>query len=100
MFLKQQFVFNVSLHVSQSSGQLSFSLEGANTFDDGILLKRFIDDIFASLVCPDMDADKSLKICNGLNDAIKFNIKKPNTDNQLPFLDTLVSFDERTSKRN
>ena len=35
MFVKQQFVFNVSLHVSQSSGQLSFSLEGANTFDDG-----------------------------------------------------------------
>ena len=33
--MKQQFVFNVSLHVSQSSGQLSFSLEGANTFDDG-----------------------------------------------------------------
>ena len=28
----------------------------------------------------------------------KITIEKPNTDNQLPFLDTLVWFDERTSK--
>ena len=57
-----------------------------------ILLKRFIDDIFAALVSQDMDADKLLDISNGLNDAIKFTIEKPNRD-QLPFLDTLVSFD-------
>ena len=63
-----------------------------------ILLKRFIDDIFAALVYQDMDADKLLDISNGLNDAIKFTIEKPNTDNQLPFLDTLVSFDECTNK--
>ena len=59
-----------------------------------ILLKRFI----AALVSQDMDADKLLDISNGLNDAIKFTIEKPNTDNQLPFLDTLVSFDECTNK--
>ena len=63
-----------------------------------ILLKRFIDDIFPALVSQDMDADKLLEISNGLNDAIKFTIEKPNADNQLPFLDTLVSLDERTSK--
>ena len=63
-----------------------------------ILLKRFIDDVFAALVSQDMDADKLLEISNGLNDAIKFTIEKPNLDNQLPFLDTLVSFDERTNK--
>ena len=63
-----------------------------------ILLKRFIDDVFAALVSQDMDEDKLLDISNGLNDAIKFTIEKPNADNQLPFLDTLVSFDERTSK--
>ena len=45
-----------------------------------------------------MDADKLSEILNGLNDAIKFTIEKPNSDNQLPFLDTLVSFDERTNK--
>ena len=35
--------------------------------------------------------NKLLDISNGLNDAIKFTIEKPNTDNQLPFLDTLVT---------
>ena len=56
-----------------------------------VVLKRFIDDYFALLLSQQMSAERLLIIANDLNDAIKFSLEKP-INNQLPFLDTMVSF--------
>ena len=37
-----------------------------------------------------------LTLSNNLNDAIKFTLELPNNNNELPYLDTLVSFDPST----
>ena len=54
-------------------------------------LKRCIDDYIALLLLQDMSAHKLLNIAHDVNDAIKFTLEVPK-DNQLPFLDTLVSY--------
>ncbi|XP_028407310.1 uncharacterized protein LOC114529943 [Dendronephthya gigantea] len=63
-----------------------------------VSLKRYIDDIFAVLHSDRINADKLLEISNDLNEAIKFTLEKPNSSNELPFLDTLVSFDQNTKQ--
>jgi hypothetical protein len=50
-----------------------------------VTLKRYIDDYFAFLLSKEFTGD-----IIGLNNAIKFTIILP-TNNQLPFLDTLVT---------
>ncbi len=60
-----------------------------------VKLKRFIDDYFAFLMSQEMSGERLLAIANELNDAIKFTLEMPN-NNQLPFLDTLVSYDPAT----
>ena len=59
--------------------------------NNNVTLKRYIDDYIALLLSQDMSAHKLLSIANDVNDAIKFTLDVPN-DNQLPFLDTLVSY--------
>ena len=56
------------------------------------ILKRFIDDYFVSLLSQHLTGEKLLTMANELNDNIKFTLELPN-NNQLPFLDTMVSFD-------
>ena len=56
-----------------------------------VKLKRFIDDYFAFLMSQEMSGERLLTIANDFNDAIKFTLEMPN-NNQLPFLDTLVSY--------
>ncbi|XP_028413908.1 uncharacterized protein LOC114536755 [Dendronephthya gigantea] len=63
-----------------------------------VSLKRYIDDIFAVLHSDRINADKLLEISNDLNEAIKFTLEKPNSSNELPFLDTLISFDQNTKQ--
>ena len=60
-----------------------------------VSLKRYIDDYFASLFSKEITAEELLKIANDQNDAIKFTLELPN-NNQLPFLDTLVTFNSDT----
>ena len=43
--------------------------------DGNVLLKRFIDDIFAVLKSNTITENKLLEIANSLNDAIKFTIE-------------------------
>ena len=57
-----------------------------------VILKRFIDDYFAFLLSSRLSAQGLLKIANDLNDKIKFTLEVPQ-NNELPFLDMLVSFD-------
>ena len=59
--------------------------------NNSVTLKRYIDDYIALLLSQDVSAHKLLSIANNVNDAIKFTLEVPN-DNQLPFLDTLVSY--------
>ena len=60
-----------------------------------VTLKRFIDDYFAFLLCIDLSGQKLLTLANNLNSAIKFTLELPN-NNQLPFLDTLVTWNPDT----
>ena len=61
-----------------------------------VTLKRFIDDYIALLLSQEMSKEKLLSIANNdVNDAIKFTLEVPK-DNQLPFLDTLVSYNPET----
>ena len=55
-----------------------------------VTLKRYIDDYFAFLLSKEFTGEMLLTKANGLNNAIKFTIELP-TNNQLPFLDTLVT---------
>lgn len=64
-----------------------------------VILERFIDDYFAFLMSQQITAEKLLTLANGLNDAIAFTLDKPN-NNELPFLDTLVSFNTDTKTFN
>ena len=57
-----------------------------------VILKRFIDDYFAFLLSGRLSAQGLSKIANDLNDKIKFTLEVPQ-NNELPFLDMLVSFD-------
>ena len=50
-----------------------------------VILKQFIDDYFAFLLSSSLSAHRLLTIANDLNDKIKFTL-------EVPFLDTLVSF--------
>ena len=61
-----------------------------------LFLKRLIDDIFLAWTSESVTGDMLLSMANNLNDAIKFTIESP-TNNQLPYLDTLVSFDSTTN---
>ncbi|KAK3755590.1 hypothetical protein QZH41_005961 [Actinostola sp. cb2023] len=55
-------------------------------------LKRYIDDIFIAWMSDGTTAEEILSTANSLNTALKFTIEIPQ-DNQLPFLDTMVSLD-------
>ena len=57
-----------------------------------LFLKRLIDHIFLAWTSESVTGDMLLSMANNLNDAIKFTIESP-TNNQLPYLDNLVSFD-------
>ena len=57
-----------------------------------VILKRYIDDYFVFLLSGCLSAQELLVTANSLNDKIKFTLKIP-YNNQLPFLDMLVSFD-------
>ena len=54
-------------------------------------MKRYIDDYFVFLLSKCISGERLLTIANGLNDNINFILELPN-QNQLPFLDTMVSF--------
>ncbi len=69
-----------SLIVSKAEGQ--------------VILKRFMDDYFAFLLSACLSAQSLLMMANSLNDKIKFTLETP-YNNELPFLDTLVSFDPK-----
>ena len=56
-----------------------------------VRLNRYIDDYFVFLLSREFLSDDLLNTVNNLNDAIKFTIEHP-VDNQLPFLDTMVTF--------
>ena len=60
-----------------------------------VTLKRYIDDYFAFLLSKEFTGEMLLTTANGLNNAIKFTIELP-TNNQLPFLDTLVTLNPHT----
>ena len=70
-----------------------------NELDDQILaksngcatLKRYTDDYFAFLISKEFTAVRLLETASSLNNAIQFTLELPK-DNQLPFLDTLVTF--------
>jgi hypothetical protein len=62
-----------------------------------LFLKRLIDDIFLAWTSESITGDMLLSMANNLNDAITFTIESP-TNNQLPYLDTLVSLDSTTNK--
>ena len=66
-------VFFPDLQVSQLLGQLIVSFRGANLCDDDFPFRKWIIIIFS------------------INEAIKFTIELPN-EGQLPFLDTMVTF--------
>ena len=67
-----------SLIVSKAEGQ--------------VILKRYMDDYFAFLLSACLSAQSLLTTANSLNDKIKFTLETA-YNNELPFLDTLVSFD-------
>ncbi|KAK3712865.1 hypothetical protein QZH41_005524 [Actinostola sp. cb2023] len=58
-------------------------------------LKRYIDDIFIAWMSDGITAEEILSTANSLNTALKFTIEMPQ-DNQLPFLDTMVSLDHES----
>ena len=60
-----------------------------------VTLKRYIEDYFAFLLSKEFTGEMLLTTANGLNNAIKFTIELP-TNNQLPFLDTLVTLNLHT----
>ena len=60
-----------------------------------VSLEHFMDDYFAFLLCIDLSGQKLLTLVNNLNSAIKFTLELPN-NNQLPFLDTLVTWNPDT----
>ena len=66
-----------------------------NIYNGSIFLKRYIDDIFMVWMSNMIAQEELISTVNNLNTAIKFTIEMPN-DNQMPFLDTLVSFDRET----
>ena len=66
--------------------------------EGAVSLKRYIDDIFAVLHSDRINADKLLEIANSLNQAIKFTLEMPNNNNELPFLDTLVTLDQTSTQ--
>jgi hypothetical protein len=67
-----------SLIVSKAKGQ--------------VILKRYVDDYFAFFLSGCLSAQRLLTMANSLNDKINFTLETP-YNNELPFLDTLVSFD-------
>ena len=64
--------------------------------EGNVKLKRFIDDYFALLLSQQISGENLLTLSNNLNDAIKFTLELPNNNSELPYLDTLVSFDPST----
>ncbi len=77
------------IYMNELDNQILFKSNGLVT------LKRFIDDYFAFLLCIDFSGQKLLTVANNLNSAIKFTLELPN-NNQLPFLDTLVTWNPDT----
>ena len=59
-----------------------------------VILKRFMNDYFAFLTSKELTSKRLLETANGINDAIKVTLEVPN-NNQLPFLDTLVTFNSQ-----
>ncbi|XP_020900038.1 uncharacterized protein LOC110238695 [Exaiptasia diaphana] len=69
------------------------------TFDEPLYLKRYIDDMFVAWSTNDIDPTRLLKIANELNKSIEFTIELPK-NNQLPFLDTMVTLNPDDGKFN
>ena len=65
--------------------------------EGSLFLRRLIDDIFIAWTSNSITSDSLLSIANKLNDAIKFTIQLP-VQNNLPYLDTLVSFNPTIKK--
>ncbi len=65
-------------------------------FNGLVNLKRYIDDYFAFLLSRQISFEGLLAIANDQNDAIKFTLEQP-VNNQLPFLDTMVSFNPNSN---
>ena len=59
-----------------------------------VILKRFMNDYFAFLTSKELTSKRLLETANGINDVIKVTLEVPN-NNQLPFLDTLVTFNSQ-----
>lgn len=60
--------------------------------DGNIRLKRYIDDYFVLLLSRQISGESLLTMSNNLNDVIKFTLELPDINKQLPYLDTMVSF--------
>ena len=68
-------------------------------FEEPLYLKRYIDDMFVAWSTNDIDPTRLLEIANELNTSIEFTIELPK-NNQLPFLDTMVTLNPEEGKFN